>query len=136
MLLTYILKDRYKHFKSYLISFYLITKSSFTLHYKPHTSKMIREIKILRNKVLKGNILTAAPTYAVAPHSVRGVTNMTVVLMPTMMPIMITSRNKPFNDTLNKNKNSFDFKKGTSRENRLTQRNTLDIIKIRSNICN
>lgn len=72
---------------------------------------MIREIKILRNKVLKGNILTAAPTYAVAPRSVRGVTNMTVVLMPTMMPIMITSHNKPFNDTLNKNKNASNLKK-------------------------
>lgn len=72
---------------------------------------MIREIKILRNKVLKGNILTAAPTYAVAPCSVRGVTNMTVVLMPTMMPIMITRHNKPFNDTLNKNKNASSLKK-------------------------
>lgn len=72
---------------------------------------MIREIKILRNKVLKGDILSAAPTYAVAPRSVRGVTNMAVVLMPTMMSIMITSHNKPFNDTLNKNKNSSTSKK-------------------------
>lgn len=77
---------------------------------------MIREIKILRNKILKGNILSAAPTYAVAPRSVRGVTNMTVVLMPTMMPIMITSYNKPFNDTLNKNKNASNLKRNDQRK--------------------
>lgn len=69
-----------------------------------------------------------ADVCAVAPCSVRGVTNMTVVLMPTMISIMITTYNKPFNDVKNK------IKLPVKKISKSNEPKPFDIIKIRGYI--